>query len=53
MNDITNIYYILKQLEEGKSLSKKDISFREIKMLDSFVDSGKITFLDGCYRKIK
>ena len=51
MTQISNIYYILKTLNSGKKLSKKNINFQEIKMLDSFVADGKINFKDGCFQK--
>jgi len=52
MSKISNIYYILKTLNEGRKLSKKNINSQEIKMLDSFVADGKIHFKDGSYSKI-
>jgi len=51
MSQISNIYYILKTLNEGRKLSKKNINSQEIKMLDSFVADGQFILKDGCYSK--
>ncbi len=49
---ITNIYYLLKQMDEGQKFSKSTISAQEVSILDSLVSTKKITFSNGYYSKV-